>query len=762
MPTTAGRALVTGSMFSCTRAMRARLVCGARAAARPLALRLHFGNASLVQRERHRIETAPCDERVLGDDCHDFASLYRLGVSQARAGQLEEAVCVLGRAAEANQGSAEARTLLGVVLAVLGRLDAAVASFKAALIINPRSPQTHAKLGNALQILGRPAEAIAHYECALAVGNESAVAHTNLGNALQLVGRLDDAQRHYERALALDPSRPESHNNLAVLLAARNRPDMAIAHYEVALVLKPDYYEALNNLGNALQSLGRDAEAIRQYELAVSLRPDHAEARSNLGNVLAAINRPLDAIEQYNKALAIRPDCAEVHSNLGNALSAIGRCDDAIAQYQQAVALRPAYGGAHNNLGTALLARRRPEEAIAHYRTALACEPNNADIHNNLGVALNTLGQVTQASQAFARAIDLAPRKAEFYLNLLGSKRVTTEDPHFIAMLELYRDVASLGVQCQIALHFALGRAFEDLGEHERSFRHLSMGNALKRRQLIYDEATALQLFERTRATFTSELMFDKSHAGDPSRIPIFVVGMPRSGSTLVEQILASHSQVFGAGELPNFHDLVDVFARDNNGSYPEMVAHMSGEQLRRMGMSYVDSIRACAPGVARIVNKMPGNFGSVGLIHLALPNARIIHTTRDPLDTCLSCFSLLFAGGHPYSYELAELGRYYRGYHALMQHWRSVLPPDVMLEVRYEDVVTDLEGQARAMVMHCGLEWEESCLAFHKTKRPVQTASMVQVRRPIYRTSIGRWQRYKDMLQPLFQALELDSAVCR
>jgi tetratricopeptide (TPR) repeat protein len=712
----------------------------------------------LVQQERHWIETGRF-ERFLEDDDQDFASLFRLGISKARAGQLDEATVLLDRAAEVNPGSAEARTLLGICLATLGRLDAAVASFKAALIINPHSTQTHTKLGHALQILGRHAEAIPHYECALAAGNQSADAHTNLGNALQLLGRLDDAQSHYERALALDPSRPELHNNLAVLLAARNRPNMAIGHYELALALKPDYYEALNNLGNALQSLGRDAEAVRQYELAVSLRPDQAEARSNLGNVLAALKRPLDAIEQYKKALAIRPDYAEVYNNLGNLLSSLGRSDEAIVQYRQAVALRPAYGGAHNNLATAFLASRRPEEAVTQYQKALACEPDNADVHNNLGIALNTLGRLTQASGAFARAVSLAPRKAEFYLNLVDSKRITVDDPHLIAMLGLYRDVASLGVRSQIALHFALGRAFADLDEYERSFRHLAMGNALKRRELIYDEASTLGRFARTRATFTSELMADKRGAGDPSRLPIFVLGMPRSGSTLVEQILASHSQVFGAGELHEFDDAVDVIARANNGAYPEMVANMSAEQLRQLGRSYVDRTCASVPRVARIVDKLPGNFSSVGLIHLALPNARIIHTTRDPLDTCLSCFSLLFVEGHAYSYDLAELGRYYRGYHTLMQHWRTVLPQGVMLEVRYEDVVTDLEGQARAMLTHCGLEWEESCLAFHQTSRPVHTASMIQVRQPIYRNSIGRWQRYKDLLQPLVQALDLDVA---
>ena len=656
-------------------------------------------------------------------ESHDFASLYRLGITAAQEGRFEAAARLLGCAAEANQGSAGARTLLGMVLARLGRLEAAVESYKAALAINPRSTQTHTKLGNALQLLG----------C------------------------LDAAQAHYQRALALDPCRPEPHNNLAVLLAAQNRVDVAIAHYEAALALKPDYYEALNNLGNALQSIGQDAEAIRQYALAVSLRPDHAEARSNLGNVLAALKRPLDAIEQYEKALAIRPDFPEVYNNLGNALSSAGRGDEAITQYRQALALRPAYAGAHNNLGTALLAHRRPEEALTHYRQALAWEPDNADIHNNLGIALNTLGEFAPASQAFARAISISPRKPEFYLNILGLKRMTADDPLLVAMLELYRDVASLDVHSQIALHFALGRAFEDLGEHARSSQHLIMGNALKRRELIYDEVATLELFERTQATFTTELMDDKRGAGDLSRIPVFVLGMPRSGSTLVEQILASHSQVFGAGELADLSDSIDVVARLNNWSYPEMVARMSSEQLRQLGMSYVDRIRARAPAAARIVNKMPANFASIGLIHLVLPNARIIHTSRDPVDTCLSCFSLLFAGGHPYSYDLAELGRYYRGYHRLMQHWRAVLPAGVMLEVRYEDVVSDLCGQARAMVRHCGLEWEDACRDFHDTKRTVRTASLMQVREPLYKRSIGSWRRYEKHLGPLLEALALE-----
>jgi hypothetical protein len=236
---------------------------------------------------------------------------------------------------------------------------------------------------------------------------------------------------------------------------------------------------------------------------------------------------------------------------------------------------------------------------------------------------------------------------------------------------------------------------------------------------------------------------------------------MPRSGTTLVEQILASHPKVFGAGELPDIAKAVARLSGTDGApqGFPEVVSSMTGEQLRQLGASYVSAIQALAPKAERITDKMPNNFRLAALIHLALPNARIIHTRRHPVDTCLSCFSLLFAGDHPYSYDLAELGRYYRAYEALMEHWRDILPEGVMLEVQYEDITADLDAQARQIVAHCGLEWDDACLAFYKTQRPVRTASAAQVRQPIYRTSVGRWRPYKDLLGPLIEALGVDVA---
>ena len=333
---------------------------------------------------------------------------------------------------------------------------------------------------------------------------------------------------------------------------------------------------------------------------------------------------------------------------------------------------------------------------------------------------------------------------------------MTQGDPHLGAMKDLARDAPSLPPDEQIFLHFALARAFADVGDHARSFRHLLDGNGLKRKGTAYDEAASIGILERTRAAFTSPLMRANEGVGDPSRAPLFIVGMPRSGTTLVEQILASHSEVFGAGEITDFDIAVAGLGGVAGGAThsPETVARMSGDQFRRLGASYVARLTRLAPAAARVTNKTPGNFSLVGLIHLALPNARFIHISREPADTCVSCFSSLFVGDLPYAYDLGELGRYYTAYERLMAHWRDALPKGVMLDVRYEDLVGDLEGQARRIIGHCGLAWDARCLDFHQNPRQVRTASAAQVREPIHGGSIGRWRRYRAFLAPLLAEL--------
>ena len=305
-------------------------------------------------------------------------------------------------------------------------------------------------------------------------------------------------------------------------------------------------------------------------------------------------------------------------------------------------------------------------------------------------------------------------------------------------------------------IHFALGKALEDVGDYPRAFEHLLQGNALKRREVHYDEAANQQLSGRCRR-FDSGLLERFAGVGDPSPVPIFVLGMPRSGSTLVEQILASHPQIHAAGELKNLDRVIEALSdcEGRPASFPQSVSGARRRRFAAAGPGLSGKSAGSSRRQARITDKTPINFFYVGLIRLILPNARIIHTMRDPVDTCVSCFSKLFPAGATFSYDLAELGCYYRWYHELMDHWRSVLPAGAMLDVSYEDVVGNLEEQARRLIDYCGLPWDDRCLSFHKTNRPITTPSNVQVRRPLYRSSVARWRRYEAYLEPLLVELE-------
>jgi tetratricopeptide (TPR) repeat protein len=648
---------------------------------------------------------------------------------------------------------------LGTVCLQRGKLDDALALYRKSLGVDPKHAGAHNNAGVALEALGHFDEAASHFERALAIQPESLQTRVNLGNVLRALNRPEEAIRQYQKALALRPGDFDARNKLAGVLLTLGRAEQAIAHYKQALAVRPDSAEAHFNLGNVFLALSRHQEATARYEQALAIRPDYAEAHNNLGHALLALGRVGEAIGRFARAIAVRADFAEAYNNIGCALQKLERFKEALAYHERALAIRPGYAEAHTHLGGALHRLDLAEEAAAHCRKSIALNPNYADAHYGLAVALEALGRSDEARGPLERAVQLAPRRTQFHLALALSGRFRAGDARLAAIEELMRDQASLNDDDRTTLHFALGKAFADLEQHEPSFHHFLEGNALKRQRTGYDEAATLRFFERIQAIFTRELMQEKRGGGDPSRIPVFVVGMPRSGTTLIEQILASHSKVFGAGELEEFAKAVFNHGRANGASvtFPEIVPTLSADELRQLGGNYLDAISAAAGPAERIVDKLPLNFTFVGLIHLAFPNARIIYARRDPIDTCVSCFSTLFGGDQPHTYDLGELGRYYRGFEALMQHWRKVLPEGVLLEVQYEDVVDDLEGQARRMVEYCGLEWEEACLAFHKTRRSVQTASVAQVRQPIYRSSVGRWRPYKHLLQPLFQALDAE-----
>jgi len=381
--------------------------------------------------------------------------------------------------------------------------------------------------------------------------------------------------------------------------------------------------------------------------------------------------------------------------------------------------------------------------------------PNFAEARFNKGLLCLMLGRQDEARDAFQTGIGFSPRRADFYLSLSACKQFSVDDPLIPAMEDLARDKA-LDIEERIKVRFALGKALRDIGQFDRSFSHVLQASTLKRNRLAYDERPALAFFQHLPAIFSGTRMAEKSTAGHCSPLPVFVIGMPRSGTTLVEQILASHPRVFGAGEIDEFKRAI---SQTFNG-FPESLEKVSAEQLGELGQRYVDNVRFLAPGAERITDKSTQNWPFIGFISLALPNARIVHVHRDPVDTCLSAFFTLFAEGQVHTYDLAELGRYYRAYATLMAHWRSVLPPGVMLDVQYEQLVADFENQARRIIAHCDLEWDDACLAFHKARRAVKTASAFQVRQPLYSSSVGHWRPYLPLVQPLLEALGSDLAL--
>lgn len=549
------------------------------------------------------------------------------------------------------------------------------------------------------------------------------------------------------------PARPLQSAQTIFDEALRNhlagRISEAIAGYERAILAKPDYAEAHNNLATALLAEGRLEDAVARYRRALLLKPDYAEAHSNLAGALIMQGRFADGVPCYERAIALNPGRADIHYNLGIALATQGRTDDAAERYRHALALRPDYAEAHNNLGNLLAARNNTTDAGFHFAQALAIDPRNFEAHNNMGNAFRDQGRFDLALSHYSRAIELRPASVESHYNRAMVKTFRSGDADLAAMEELAAR-GDLEPGSALFIHFALAKALEDCGDYGRAFAHLRQASDLKRARIHYDEAAALGFFKRISAMFDCSLFNRFRGEGNPSLAPVFVLGMPRSGSTLIEQILASHPQIHGAGELEHPSDTAGA----EPFLFPESVLSLDGDALARMGQSYLTRLPPLADGRLLVVNKLPNNFLYIGLIRLILPNARIIHTVRNPIDTCLSCYSTLFASGQLFSYELRELGRYYRGYNELMTHWRSVLPPGAMLDVAYEDVIDDLEGQARRLIDYCGLPWDNRCLNFHKTHRPVYTASAVQVRQPLFRSSIQRWRRFEAGLGPLLDEL--------
>ena len=610
----------------------------------------------------------------------------------------------------------------------------------------PEHPFAWKVLGVVLGATGRKSQAEQAMQKAVALSPQDANTHNNLGVILQELGRLDEAEASFLQAIALKPVLAESHNNLGVTLKELGRLDEALASYNQAIALKPDYAEAHNNLGVTLADLGRFDEALASYNQAIALMPDYAEAHFSLGITLKELGRLNEALASYNQAIASKPDYAEAHNNLGVTLKELGRLDEALASYNQAIELKPDYPEAHFSLGNTLKELGRLDEALASYNQTIALKPDYAEPHNNLGVALTDLGRLDEALASYNQAIALKPDYAEAHRHLASIKKFDEQDEQYSDMLKLYLNEDILDEQrCHI--NFGLAKACEDLGNFEQAFVHYLEGNEIRKKFLKYDITQDVRLFRRIKSAYPKI----KSHTLEPAKLsegltPIFIVGMPRSGTTLVEQIISSHSQITGAGEL--------AYAAQFGSNIAAGFSEISDKALLHFRHNYLAKLENVSNGNVIISDKMPLNFRYIGLLCAAFPEAKIIHIKRNPAAVCWANFKQLFASKNMnYCYALDDIVGYFQLYDNLMEFWKRMHCIQ-FYTVDYELLTINQESETRQLIDYLGMDWDEKCLSPQNNKRPVTTASHVQVREKVYKGSSQQWKKYEPFLNGAFDSL--------
>ncbi len=681
-------------------------------------------------------------------------SLHYLGLLAHQVGQNDLAVSLISRAVAADRGNALYAYNLGEAYRALEKFEQAVANYRQALALDPELADAHFALGNALYEQKRVEEAIAAYRRAVELTPDDPEAWSNLGNALMDRKAQDEAGECYRRAIKADPSYLPAYINLGTVLIGAKRHDEAVALFRGVLARDEQVPEGHYNLGNALFALHKIDEAVASYQRALSLRPGFAEAHNALGLALQKRNDPSSATESFLKAIALKKDYVEAHTNLGSALVDLRRFDDALGALNEALRINPSHAEAHNQIASTLSLIGRIDEAIASARRALDAKPDFAEAHYMMGVLVEQQGKFDEAVEWQRKALALDPTLSEAHYHMTLSGRATKEGTG-TAEMERLLETGNLDGRQRANLHFALGNAADHASDYERAFEHFRAANDLKKAEASFDEGGVAPYVDALIDAFDADYFAARQNIGSHSELPVFVLGMPRSGTTLAEQIIASHPRAFGAGELEHMGQLTSSLPEllQTPVPYPKAAELIDATNAKRVADHYLTALRERAPKADRIVDKMPLNFLRVGLIAALLPNARIIHTRRDPMDTCVSCYFQHFARGFHFSYDLANLGLYYREYERLMAHWHKVLPGRI-LDVQYETLIADQEAGIREIIGFCGLDWDSRCLAFHETDRQVRTASFWQVRQPLYASSVGRWRHYEKHLGPLKAAL--------
>jgi tetratricopeptide (TPR) repeat protein len=678
-------------------------------------------------------------------------------------GKFTQAERVCRQLISARPGNADAHNILGVALQAQGKSEEGIEALRRAVKLAPDAATLRANLGEVLRLTGDFEGAAEALEKAIELDPTSAQAYNNLGIIRFEQKRFAESADHYRRALTSRPAMAEAHNNLGNALRMFGDVEGAIAAYQDALTYREIYPEAYNNLGTVLQQDGKLEEAEHAFRKAIQHSPKYVEAHNNLASLYAAQKKEVEALRILGDALKFAPNNPQ--TLLTTARIQLRRNNHVAAEQAARLVLREDadHSEALTVLGQVLHETDRYEEALEVLERAVTANPESPEALNFYGIALKSVGRLDEARDYILRSLKLNDEMFGAYANLndLVDFSKGEGEQLFERMDAIFASAKDPNTEPFLALHFAYAKALEDRGEHERALDHYITGGRMKRAQLDYDEAETFGFFDAIRAQFPRGCFDSSDYAGISDERPVFIIGMPRSGSTLVEQILSSHPEVHGAGEVKYLSQALGQL-RDRFPSlpkFPQMMGKVTPAQLHIVASNYLAALTGGAGDAKRVTDKLLTNYFFVGVLHRLFPKARFVHTLRDPVDTCLSGFTKLFKDDMPHSYDLAELGRYYGKYRELMAHWEAVLPKGVLTTVRYEDVVADTAKEAKALIAFLGLEWNCKCLEFHKSDRPVKTASVAQVRKPIYKTAVKRWTKYGNGLQPLVDAI-YDGAV--
>lgn len=635
----------------------------------------------------------------------------------------------------------------GVCLKANGKLEMAVESFMSAINLKPDFADAHYNLALTHQELNHLDEAVEYYKKTLAIDISYAKAYNNLGIVYKELGQMDEAIESYEQLIIIQPGNAEAHNNLGNLLTDLGELDSAIKSYKNALIIQPDYFEVHNNLGSIFNELGHNDEAIKCYELALAINPDFADAHNNLGVILQSIVQFDEAANCYKKAITINPEHSEALSNLGNILKECGQFDEAIDFYKKALTVNPKFDNARYNLGVSLYKLGKTDKAIAAFEQVLTNNPNFADALNFLGTLFHDLGQVDEAINCYVNALAIEPENSHFHYNLSQLKQYKLGDTQFTHMLSLISRKDLIKAE-RIRLCFALAKAYEDLGNKAELFKVLNEGNSLLKNELNYLIETDLKKHSIIRKLFKS--VNTKPSYDQITVRPIFIVGMPRSGTSLVEQIISSHHQVHGLGELNTLDTLIYDYLSQNNA--------LSNKDFFLIRKKYLDSLLNLNFSESIITDKMPINFENIGFILKAFPEAKIIHLKRDAMAVCWSIYKRHFSNKNlGFSYDMRDLAQFYNSYIELMDFWHKLFPNQIY-DICYENLTNNQEQETRNLLDYCELSWDQNCLNFYTNKKAVTTASSLQVKEPMYQGSSEAWKKYETQLKLLIKNLGYSS----